>query len=65
MAEKELEVITTRGDRKVKIVHDGYSRHLFTMMNGFQWSGAPIDDEIIYMIEEVISTYKVERLKDE
>lgn len=60
MNRQELEFLTTNkdGKRKVKIQNDGYDLQLLTMRNGFQWTGQPVDDELLDMIIECINQYK-------
>jgi len=53
-----LEITATRDKKKVMIRDDGYGLELLTMINGFQWTGQPIDDEVLEMIEETIDAYR-------
>ena len=53
-----LEITTTRDKKKVMIRADGDRLELLTMINGFQWTGQPIDDDVLEMIEETIYAYR-------
>ena len=55
---KELVIIQTRGKKQVKLIKDCGRLELLTMINGFQWSGQPIDDDIIDLLEIVIDEYR-------
>ena len=46
------------GKKRVKLEHDGYAFSLLTMINGFQWSGATVDDEILEMIKVLLDKYE-------
>ena len=43
--------------KKVKITNDGYGLEMYTMRNGFQWSGCGVDDELLHMIKSAIEEY--------
>ena len=49
--------IKESGNKKVKITKDKYGTELYIMRNGFQWSGSPVDEEILSMILSVIEEY--------
>ena len=53
-----LEITATRDKKKVMIRDDGYGLELLTMIDGFQWTGQPIDEEVLEMIEETIDAYR-------
>lgn len=57
-------VLIERGKKKVKIEKDDYGLTLLTMMNGFQWWGNSVDDELLEMIRDAIGRYFVEVEKD-
>jgi hypothetical protein len=58
MSEK-LNIVSERGKKAVRLHDDGYGLELLTRRNGYQWTGAPVDDDILEMLEEVIDAYKV------
>jgi len=45
------------GKKKVRITNNKYGLELYTMMNGFQWSGQPVDDGMLSLIKEAIEEY--------
>jgi len=49
------------GNRKVKIIEKNGGIYLFTTRNGYQWSTAQVDDEIMRMIKRVIFIYLTDR----
>ena len=53
-------VLIERDKKKVKIEKDEYGLTLLTMMNGFQWWGNSVDDELLLMIRDAIGRYFVE-----
>jgi hypothetical protein len=50
-------VLKEDGRTKVKITNDGYGLELYTMHNGFQWTGQGVDEKILRMIREAIDDY--------
>ncbi len=59
MSGETFKIEKNNGERtRVKIVKDDYSMDLMLMTNGYQWTGAPINDELIDLLEEVIKEYK-------
>lgn len=56
-----IDIVKGNGDKKVRIHDDGYGLELLTMRNGWQWSGAGVDDEILDLIVDAINDYKKSR----
>ena len=55
----EVIVTISHCKKAVQISNDGiYGFEMKTMRNGFQWSGFPVDDELLDMIAEAIDAYK-------
>jgi len=57
MAEERVLILNENGKKKVKIQDDGYGLELYTMRNGYQWTGQGVDIEILEMMRTTISTY--------
>lgn len=53
----KLLVLKEDGKKKVKITDDGYGLELYTMRNGFQWTGQEVDEKILRMLREIINEY--------
>jgi len=54
----DKDVLVESGTRKkAKIVRDKYGMELFVMMNGWQWNGTGVDDEMLMMIRTAIENY--------
>jgi hypothetical protein len=54
-----VEVKITSGERKkVLITKNNYGIEIMTMKNGFQWSGMPVDEEMLDMLVECIEKYR-------
>ena len=49
-----MEIEKRNGKRGVVIREDKYGIEVLTMRNGFQWSGMPMDAELIDMLEQAI-----------
>jgi hypothetical protein len=48
-----------KADKKaVKLYHDGYGLQLCTMRNGYQWTCAPVDKELLLMIKDAIRFFE-------
>ena len=58
MSDKGIEIIVTNGDDKVKITNSGYGLELYSMRNGWQWSGIDVDGNQLDMIVECIENYR-------
>ena len=56
MMETKIEKLS--GKKGVTIREDKYGIEVLTMRNGYQWSGMPMDDELIDMLEAAISEFK-------
>ena len=56
----ETNIIIEHGKKKVRLHDDGYGLELLTMRNGYQWTGAGVDDELLDMLAQVIAKYKGE-----
>jgi len=57
-------VLIDRGNKRVMIQDNDYGTTLFVMMNGFQWWGYSVDDEMLEMIRDAIGRYFVEVEQD-
>lgn len=53
-----MEIEKRNGKRGVVIREDKYGIEVLTMRNGFQWSGMPMDAELIDMLEQAIVEFK-------
>lgn len=54
--------IEKRKDKKgVVIREDKYGIEVLTMRNGYQWSGMPMDEELLDMLQEAIAEFKAKR----
>ena len=58
MKEQQIRIEEINNKLGVKLVNDGYGLELFTMRNGYQWTGSGVNDEIIGMIINVLSEYQ-------
>ena len=58
MKEQQIRIEEINNKLGVKLVNDGYGLELFTMRNGYQWTGSGVNDEIIDMIINVLSEYQ-------
>jgi len=58
MKSERFSIEVGTGKKRVKLEHDGYTFSLLTMRNGFQWSGATVDDEILEMIKVALEKYE-------
>ena len=54
----KMEIEKRNGKRGVVIREDKYGIEVLTMRNGFQWSGMPMDAELIDMLEQAIVEFK-------
>ncbi len=54
--EKKIE--KRSGKKAVELREDKYGIELTTMRNGFQWTGMPLDAELIDMLEQAIAEFK-------
>ena len=50
-------VVKERGNKKVKIVDDGYGIEFFTMRNGWLWSEIEADDELLHLMKSALEEY--------
>lgn len=57
----EMKIEKLSGKKGVIIRDDKYGIEVLTMRNGYQWSGMPMDDELIDMLEAAISEFKARR----
>ena len=53
-----MEIEKRNGKRGIVIREDKYGIEVLTMRNGFQWSGMPMDAELIDMLEQAIVEFK-------
>ena len=53
-----MEIEKRNGKRGVVIREDKYGIEVLTMRNGYQWSGMPMDAELIDMLEQAIVEFK-------
>ena len=53
-----MEIEKRNGKRGVVIREDKYGIEVLTMRNGFQWSGMPMNAELIDMLEQAIVEFK-------
>lgn len=49
------------GKKGVAIRENKHGLELLTVRNGYQWSGAPVDDDILDMLQEAIAEFKAMR----
>ncbi len=57
----ELKIEISHGDVKCKIERDKYDMNMLSTRNGYQWSGMPVDDEMIDMLHDLIIEYKSQK----
>lgn len=57
----ELNIEKRNGKKGVVIREDKYGVEVLTMRNGYQWSGMPMDEELIDMLQAAISEFKTTR----
>ena len=53
-----MEIKKLNGKKGVVIREDKYGIEVLTMRNGYQWSGMPMDAELIDMLEQAIVEFK-------
>ena len=55
--DERILVLIEDGENKVKISNDGFGLELYTMRNGWQWSGQGVDEKMLRMIREAITKH--------
>lgn len=57
----ETNIEKRNGKKGVVIREDRWGVEVLTMRNGYQWSGMPMDEELIDMLQEAIAEFKAMR----
>lgn len=57
----EMNIEKRNGERGVVIREDRWGVEVLTTRNGYQWSGMPMDEELIDMLQEAIAEFKAVR----
>ncbi len=57
MAEDKVFISRENGKKKVKLTNEGFGLDLYTMRNGYQWTGMGVDIELLRMLKDVITEY--------
>ena len=57
----ETNIEKRNGKKGVVIREDKLGVEVLTMRNGYQWSGMPMDAELIDMLQEAIAEFKATR----
>lgn len=60
-----MDILIEQGKRKVKIQNDGFDNALSVMKNGWQWTGFPVDDELLLMMRQAIHDYFTQKYNHE
>lgn len=50
-------VFKSDGNKKVKITNDGFGLELYTMRNGWQWTGQGVDSKLLHLMRDAINEY--------
>ena len=59
-----MEIIKDNGKVKAKVViNENYDDELSVMTNGWQWSGAPLNENLAFQVIDALSEY-LDVLKD-
>lgn len=60
----ETNIEKRNGKKGVVIREDKWGVEVLTMRNGYQWSGMPMDAELIDMLQEAIAEFKATRANE-
>ena len=53
----DKEILRENGKIKAKVVYNGYDVSFLTMLNGWQWTGQPMNPELAKLAIEVLQEY--------